>query len=175
MTYIVAYDGGGTKTRMNVIDLHGHIHFDRITTGSNIVSSGDAEFKRVIKGLFLDAKESLKITNDDIAYVFLGLSGADLAADYARLEKACSPIFGDCPFKIMNDAWIVLRSGLKTPYGACCIAGTGTNACAIDRLGHRAILRALSYMTGTFGGGLDIARDALHYAFRSEEKTFKQT
>jgi N-acetylglucosamine kinase-like BadF-type ATPase len=175
MKYVLAYDGGGTKTRINVVDLNGHIHFDRISTGSNIVSSGETEFKQIIGNLFLQAKESLNISDNDIALIFLGLSGADLKADYVRLENACASIFKEIPFKVLNDAWIVLRSGLKKPYGACCIAGTGTNACAMNEKGEKAILRALSYMTGTFGGGLDIARDALHYAFRAEEKTYKAT
>jgi len=175
MKYIFAYDGGGTKTRMNVIDLNGHIHFDQTTSGSNIVSSGEDIFVSIIQGLFDQAKRALNIADEDIAFIFLGLSGADLEDDYKRLENACLGIFGHIRFRVVNDAWIVLRSGLKKPYGACCIAGTGTNACAINQEGDHAILRALSYMTGTFGGGLDIARDALHYAFRAEEKTYKDT
>ncbi len=175
MKYIFAYDGGGTKTRINVVDLSGNILFDQITTGSNIVSAGDDEFKKIIEGLFLEAKFKLKIVDSDILTIYLGLSGADLDSDYLRLEQACKSIFKEIRFKVVNDAWIVLRSGLKTAYGACCIAGTGTNACAIDQSGNKAILRALSYITGTFGGGLDIARDALHYAFRASELTYKDT
>lgn len=175
MAYIFAYDGGGTKTRLNVVDLKGKIVLDMISTGSNIVSAGDQAFKDVIQGLFIKAKESLNIENRDISYVFLGLSGADLPSDYKRIEKACLDIFGNLKFKVLNDAWIILRSGLSQAYGACCICGTGTNACAINQQGKKTILRALSYITGTFGGGLDIARDALHYAFRSEEKTYIKT
>lgn len=175
MKYIIAYDGGGTKTRINVIDLTGNILFDRITIGSNIFSSGDDEFRKVIEGLFLEAKTQLAIEDKDITLIYLGLSGADLEEDYLRLETTCAAIFQNINFKVVNDAWIVLRSGLKTAYGACCIAGTGTNSCAIDKSGKKAILRALSYITGTFGGGLDIARDALHYAFRAEELTYQET
>ncbi|MFP4478060.1 MAG: BadF/BadG/BcrA/BcrD ATPase family protein [Candidatus Izemoplasmatales bacterium] len=175
MKYIIAYDGGGTKTRINVIDLQGNILFDKITRGSNIVSSGELEFKSVIEGLFLEAMKALTLKDEDIALIYLGLSGADLKEDYQRLENVCQSIFNGIKFRVVNDAWIILRSGLKKAYGACCIAGTGTNACAIDRSGRKAILRALSYITGTFGGGLDIARDALHYAFRANELTYKPT
>jgi N-acetylglucosamine kinase-like BadF-type ATPase len=175
MKYIIAYDGGGTKTRINVIDLEGNILFDKITTGSNIVSAGESEFEKIIKGLFLDAMKALTLIADDVSLIYLGLSGADLKEDYQRLEKVCSSIFNDIKFKVVNDSWIILRSGLNKAYGACCIAGTGTNACAIDQFGNKAILKALSYITGTFGGGLDIARDALHYAFRADELTYKDT
>ncbi len=175
MSYIFAYDGGGTKTRINVMDLHGNILFDEITTGSNIVSSGNVEFTKIIEGLFHRAKETLKINNQQIQLIYLGLSGADLKEDYQRLYNACKPIFQDIKHIIVNDAWIILRSGLKKPYGAVAICGTGTNSAAIDKDGKKAILRALSYTLGTFGGGLDIARDALHYAFRADELTYQDT
>jgi len=175
MGYIFAYDGGGSKTRLNVVDLKGNIVFDRIASGSNIASAGDTEFKNVIGGLFIEARTKLSLHDFDIDYIFLGLSGADLESDYARLNYACKEIFGKLKLKVMNDAWIILRSGLTEPYGAVCICGTGTNSAAMDRLGNMAILRSLGYTLGIYGGGLDIARDALHYAFRADELTFKDT
>jgi len=175
MKTIFAYDGGGTKTRLNVMDLEGNILFDRTASGCNIVSSGDTGFHEVISSLFLAAKTELQITDDMIAYVYLGLSGADLESDHERLYKACGPIFGNIRHKLVNDAWIIMRSGLKEPYGAVCIAGTGTNSAAIAKNGNKAILRSLNYTLGTYGGGLDIAREALHYAFRADELTFRDT
>ena len=175
MKYIFAYDGGGTKTRLNVMDYEGHIVFDKTTTGSNIVSSGELTFTSIIEGLFQDAKTALDINNSDISFVYLGLSGADLEEDYLRLYDVCRPIFGKIKIEIANDAWIILRSGLSKPYGAVCICGTGTNSAAINKFNEHAILRALSYTLGTYGGGLDIAREALHYAFRAEELTYKDT
>ncbi len=175
MKYIVAYDGGGTKTRINVIDLDGRILFDKITTGCNIISIGDVAFILVIRGLWKEALEVCNLQEEDILMVSLGLSGADLEEDYKHLYDVCKPIFGKVPYTIQNDAWIILRSGLKAPYGAVCICGTGTNSAAINKQGKRAILRAISYTLGTFGGGLDIARDALHYAFRADEQTYQNT
>lgn len=175
MKYIFAYDGGGTKTRINVADLNGNILFDKTTTGSNILGVGKMKFREIIEGLFVEAKQSLKIKNEDIAQVFLGLSGADLEEDYFNLYEACNPIFTGVKFEILNDAWIIMRSGLSESYGAVCICGTGTNSAAINKDGNKAILRSLSFTLGTKGGGLDIARDALHYAFRADELSYKET
>ena len=175
MKYIVAFDGGGTKTRMIVGDAEGHILYDKITTGSNIMSMGDGPFKQVIGGLFNTMLIDLNLSTNDIKHIYLGLSGADLKSDYDRLNNACSDLFDDCQFTVTNDAWIILRSGLNKPYGAVCICGTGTNSAAISSSGDRAILRSISYMLGTYGGGLEIAREALHYAYRAEEKTYKDT
>jgi N-acetylglucosamine kinase-like BadF-type ATPase len=175
MKYVFAFDGGGTKTRLLIGDLKGNIQCDKTTTGSNIFSIGNEPFQEIITTLYESGKQELDIRDEEIALVFLGLSGADLESDYKRLTEACKPIFKDVPFKIVNDAWIILRSGIKTPYGAVCICGTGTNSAAINKTGEKAILRALSYTLGTYGGGLDIAREALHYAFRADELTYEDT
>ncbi len=175
MKYIFAFDGGGTKTRMNVADLEGNILYDKIDDGSNIASSGNKKFKELIGGLYEVAIKELNIEKTEIAHIYLGLSGADLESDYARLNLVCAEIFDKLPFTVMNDAWIILRSGLKENYGAVCICGTGTNSAAVNREGKRAILRSLGYTLGIYGGGLDIAREALHHAFRAEELTYEDT
>ncbi len=175
MKYIFAYDGGGTKTRINVVDCEGNIVFDQETTGCNIMSVGDHEFIRVIGLLFDNAMEYLPISRKDILEIYLGLSGADLEEDVKRLHNACLQVFDDLPYTVVNDAWIIMRSGLKSPYGAVCIAGTGTNSAAMNKDGKKAILRALSFILGTYGGGLEIATEALHYAFRADELTYDET
>ena len=175
MKYIIAIDGGGTKTHLMLFDLFGKSYYQEIAEGSNHSAKGQAHFKKVIKSLFENAKTAIKISNDDLALVYLGLSGADLEEDFKILNDACKTIFEEVPFKIVNDAWIIMRSGVSTPYGAVAIAGTGTNSAAINQKGERAILRALSFTLGTYGGGLDIAREAMHYAFRSEELTYQKT
>jgi N-acetylglucosamine kinase-like BadF-type ATPase len=175
MRYIVAYDGGGSKTHIMVLNLQGEILFDKVGEGSNHQSLGGEKFKQVIGGLFLDAKKFLIIENSDIELIYLGLSGADLESDFDKLNKACATIFKDVPFKVVNDAWIIMRSGLNKPYGAVAISGTGTNSAAINHQGERAILRSLGFTLGIYGGGLDIAREAMHYAFRADELTYKDT
>ena len=175
MKYIVAFDGGGSKTHIALLDLSGNLLFQKIGEGCNQQSLGGNHFKRVIKGLFQDALGATNLTNSDIELIYLGLSGADLESDFEILNNACKEIFKETNFIVVNDAWIIMRSGLNTPYGAVAIAGTGTNSGAINKNGKKAILRAIGYTLGTYGGGLDIAREALHYAFRSEELTHDKT
>ena len=172
--YILAFDGGGTKTEVALIDIEGNILFNVIGNGSNHQGMSDDVFLSVIGGLYQDALNSTKLEPSDIDMIYLGLSGADLESDYKKLYDLCGRIF-KTKFIIVNDAWIILRSGLKENYGAVAICGTGTNSAAVNKMGDKAILRSLGYTTGTFGGGLDIARDALHYAFRCEEKSYMYT
>ncbi len=175
MKRIIAIDGGGTKTHLGVFDDRGRLLYETLGKGSNHASSDGRHFDRVLKGLFDDALETLGLVAGDIDYVFLGLSGADLESDFIKLEAACETMFGTIPFRVVNDAWLVLRSGLSKPYGAVAISGTGTNAAAINKEGKRAILRSLGYTLGIYGGGLDIAREGLHYAFRADELTYRDT
>ena len=175
MKHIMAYDGGGTKTHLAVFDELGHLLYEKLGLGCNHTSSDGYRFKSVIESLFTDALQTLHLSKENVDFIFLGLSGADLPSDFEILNKACHEIFFPVPFKIDNDAWIVMRSGLNSPYGAVAISGTGTNSAAMNKSGKKAILRSLGYTLGIYGGGLDIAREGLHYAFRADELTFMDT
>ncbi|MDO9628850.1 MAG: BadF/BadG/BcrA/BcrD ATPase family protein [Acholeplasmataceae bacterium] len=175
MKYIIAYDGGGTKTHFTIFDHYGNLKYEKIGSGCNHASTDGHLFQSVIENLFNEGKNELSISNDEISFIFLGLSGADLESDFIKLNKACKSIFHEIPFKVVNDAWIVMRSGLKSPYVAVAISGTGTNSAAMNHLGEKAILRSLGFTLGIYGGGLDIAREALHYAFRADEMTHMDT
>lgn len=175
MKYIIGFDGGGTKTRCVLGDFHGNIISDHIGRPSNHQTIGLEETKAVLNDLFHQVLASSNLSESDIGYVFLGLAGADLPSDFVKLNEICQSIFKTIKFEVVNDAWIIMRSGTKDPYGAVSIYGTGANAGAINTQGEMNILRALYYELGGGGGGGDIARDALHYTFRSNEKTFDYT
>lgn len=175
MKYIFAVDGGGTKTHLALFDLIGNLIYEVILEGSNHQSLGGKCYQDVIRrGLNLSL-EHAKIKREDIVFSFLGLSGADLPGDYELLTKSTQEVLLDIPFQIENDAWIIFRSAVDKPYGAVAIAGTGTNSAAINKDGKKAILNSLGFMFGTYGGGLEIAREAMHYAFRAKELSYRDT
>lgn len=175
MKYVIGFDGGGTKTRCVLGDLQGNIIADHIDGPSNHQIIGPEKTKNVLKTLYKKTLESSNINEDDISFVFLGLSGADLPEDFDLLNTICKNIFRHIPFEVVNDSWIIMRSGLKKPHGAVSIYGTGANAAAINKDGQMSILRALNYNLGGAGGGPEIARAALHFAFRANEKTYQST
>ncbi len=172
---IIAIDGGGTKTHLGVFDLEGRLLYQGLSTGCNHQSLGVETYRMVIEQIVNDACDALNIELHQIIYAHLGISGADLPEDFQRLNEATKKIFKEVPFEIENDAWLILRSGLKNAFGAVTISGTGTNSAAMNEQGQKAILRSLGFTLGIYGGGLDIAREALHYAFRADELTYKKT
>jgi len=171
----MAIDGGGTKTQLAIFDTEGRCIHQIIGVGSNHQSADINHVKRILSSLIESALLSCHLEKTDILYCYLGLSGADLPEDFELLNGVCKSVLENIPFTVNNDAWLILRSGLKSPVGAVCISGTGTNSAAVNPDGKRAILRSLGFTLGIYGGGLDIAREALHYAFRADEMTYRDT
>ncbi len=171
MKNVIAFDGGGTKTRGVISDTSGKILADCLGPPSNNHTSGPDETKNVLNTLFCKCLAEAGLSANEVSMAVLGLAGLDLPSDFKLLNNICKKIFHDLPFKIVNDAWIIMRSGLSAHWGAVSIYGTGANAAAIHPDGTKNILRALSYQLGGYGGGGDIANEALHHAFRSQERT----
>lgn len=59
--------------------------------------------------------------------------------------------------------------------GVVSICGTGAGHAGMNRKGERVTLRNLYYITGNYGGGGDLYKQALHYAFRSDEGTYEKS
>lgn len=175
MKYIMAIDGGGSKTRCILGSLQGEIIVDLTTAPSNHQIIGIDKTTEVISNLYQNILTIGNCQPKDIAYVVLGLAGADTHHDFSLLNKMASDIFSSVPFEVINDAWLIMRSGTDKFYGAVSIYGTGANAASINKQGQMKILRALDYHLGGGGGGNEIALTGLHYAFRSNELTYKKT
>ncbi len=175
MSYVAAIDGGATKTRCLIGDLNGNILGDYTLGASNHQTAGPEQAREILENVYLKALEQAQLTNNEIKFAYLGLSGADLPSDFNLLNKFCIDIFKEIPFKVVNDAWIAMRSGLKGTWGAISICGTGSNSAACSPDGRANILSALSYELGNYGGGGHIAEKALHYAFRAHEGTGGET
>lgn len=172
--FIAAIDGGATKTHCIIGDEKGTILSQGISSCSNYQIVGAEYAKSSILESLKNAASKIGISADMVDFVLLGLAGADMESDFVVLNKICSEIL-KIPFKIVNDCWIGLRAGVPENYGVVTVLGTGTNTAGRTRDGKEAILRSMSYELGNRGGGTDILRDALHFAFRSEEGTGPKT
>lgn len=173
--YIAGIDGGGTKTHCIIGDEKGNVLSESLSSSSNYQIVGEEYAKASISECFFEAMRQLNIDLSQIDFVFLGLSGADLEADFIILNRLCSEIFGRTPFKIVNDCWIGFRAGIEESFGIVTICGTGANTAGRAKDGRECILRSLTYQLGNRGGGIDLAMDAFHFAYRSEEGTGVKT
>lgn len=171
--YVIGIDGGGTKTRGVLSLLTGEVIADVTVGPSNYQLIGSKKAQKTFQVLLEALTGNINI--DDLQFIYFGLSGADLPTDFETIYQFLSPLVGDIPHLVENDTWCVFRSALQQQWGVVSLYGTGSNAGAVELNGKKHILRALGYATGGFGGGDEIAMTALHYAFRADEGTYKQT
>jgi len=176
--YIIGIDGGGTKTHCIIGDKKGNILAEGFGGPANYQVVGLERTRESIENAVekackqLEEKTNQEINLEVVEQVILGLSGADQAVDFKKLNDLCQPLFGQTPFTIYNDTWIGLRSGSEDNYGVISICGTGAAHAGRDQSGKTLILRNIDYITGNLGGGSGLVEDALHYAFRSNEETY---
>ncbi|MCX7747276.1 MAG: ATPase [Clostridia bacterium] len=175
MKLFAAIDGGGTKTRCIIGDENGNIFGDYTGAASNHQLVGKERAAASIEECFVHTLKGAGFTKEEMHFIYLGLSGADLPSDFEILKDICKPIFDPVLFEIVNDTWISLRSGLNDTWGAVSICGTGANAAARHPDGKNFILPSISYELGNYGGGGHLTEKALHRAFRANEGTGSST
>lgn len=173
--YVVGIDGGGTKTACMLVDLEGNAFTCSTSGGSNHQIDGLSVAMENVCQAIDNACQQLGATHDEIAFVFLGLAGADMQEDFELLRSGLNHALGGIPFEVVNDLWIVFSSAVDTNWGAVSICGTGSNMAVKTREGELYSVRALRYILGNYGGGHHLAEIALHHAFRFEEGTGQYT
>lgn len=173
MKYIFGIDGGGTKTHCYIGNEEGSILGEGFGGPCNYQICGIDVTRESIKQALFAALKTSGIELEQLNNGVLGLSGADDTIDYKILNELCKEILGDIKFEVLNDTWIGLRTGAS--FGIVSICGTGAAHAGKNQKGKSIILRNLTYEIGNRGGGGDLVPSALHYAFRSDEGTYKKS
>lgn len=173
--YVLGIDAGGTKTHCVIADENENILAEGLAGASQHQLFG---IRQTEENLQLSVSAALKeadLTLQDLSYAVLGMSGADGEDDLALLNPVAEKVLPGVPFRIVHDAWIGMYSALKEPFGVVSICGTGAGHAGRNRQGDELTLRNLDYRLGNYGGGGDLVEKALHYAFRSDEGTYKKS
>lgn len=170
--YILGVDGGGTKVHAVIGNETGQILAEGFGGPGNYQICGQAQCSRSIDKAISDCLEQLRISIKDISYGVFGLSGYDEPYDYDVLDALVGKIMLDVPHDVMHDSWIGLRSVSEENFGIVSICGTGGATTGRNLKGDSLALRNLGYITGNRGGGHELVREAIHYAYRSEEGTY---
>jgi len=181
MAYFLGVDGGATKTLAVVGDATGRILGTGRAGPSNhqivgldvAMFSVGAAIRKALAEAGVAAPAPGLAPGAVAERAVFGLAGADFPVDFERLSGAegCAQLMGGQPFRVVNDCWIALRGGTKRGYGVVAINGTGANTAGRNSRGEQKILRGMGYEFGNRGGGADVIKEALHWAFRAEEGT----
>lgn len=173
--YVLGVDAGGTKTHCVIADENENILAEGLAGASQHQLFGIRQTEKNLQLAVSAALKEADLTLQDLSYAVLGMSGADGEDDLALLNPAAEKVLPGVPFRVVHDAWIGMYSALKEPFGVVSICGTGAGHAGRNRQGDELTLRNLDYRLGNYGGGGDLVEKALHYAFRSDEGTYKKS
>ena len=167
-------DAGGSQTRWALVDTQGHLLDQGHVAGMSGLQlqseTGRANLRTTLQALAHAIREPVQGQPLALFGGFTGLTTAqDNAAMLAMLQEVLPLSVGHAT--LTHDMEIAYRSAFQPAAGYLVYAGTGTMAAFMDRQGqfHRAGGRG--GLLGDEGGGYWIAREALTWVWRQEDRT----
>jgi N-acetylglucosamine kinase-like BadF-type ATPase len=97
------------------------------------------------------------------------VAGADFPADVRALTHAIAAAGVAERVTVHNDAFAPLRAGAPEGWGIVVICGAGVNAAGVGPDGRTARLAGIGDLSGDWGGGQGIGREALASAVRARD------
>ena len=166
--YVLAIDGGGTKTDVIALSTDGRMLARRRGATSSPQAIGLARAVAELDSLAEPIVEELGPAG--LVQTNIYLSGLDTPEEIDALKGAIAgrAWLGGVPV-LENDLFALLRTGTGSPNAAVVVIGTGINAAAVREDGETARFLALGTITGDRGGGSALGSDALWHAARSED------
>ncbi|HEY2073446.1 MAG TPA: BadF/BadG/BcrA/BcrD ATPase family protein [Gaiellaceae bacterium] len=162
MRHAIAVDGGNSKTDVALVREDGEVVVTARGAGSSPQHLGVAGSLAVIEGL-LDGME-LPV---DVAELLL--AGVDFPSEEEAVRAGIEARGWAARVSVDNDTFAVLRAGTDARWGVAVVCGAGMNCVGVAPDGRQARFRALGWTTGDWGGGVDVGRDAVWAAARSED------
>lgn len=97
------------------------------------------------------------------------VAGADFPADVRALTNAFEGARVASRVAVHNDAFAALRAGAPSGWGVVVVCGAGVNAAGVGPDGRMARLAGIGDLSGDWGGGEGIGREALAAAVRARD------
>lgn len=169
MRYVLGVDGGNSKTLAVIGDVTGSIVGVARTDGSNFEGLGLDAAMRIIRSGVDRALTHAGIGPDDLDAAYYALAGADLEEDFELLLPPLKGLGYGRLVELNNDAAASLRSGTDNPNAVVVGWGSGSNGMGRNADGREVRLPALGEISGDWGGGDDIAREAIWLVARAHD------
>lgn len=175
MGYIVGIDGGGTKTKLVVIDEEGEELFASKSGPSNILSSGyeraRASIHEVIKNAVIDNKLDFK----SCLGMCIGVAGGGRAAVREQIEAIIRETGYEGRLIVTHDGETSLIGGTKGEAGLLIVAGTGAICYGINDLGCRVRVSGWGHLIGDEGSAYSIGIRILRAVMKSYDGRLENT
>ncbi|MFH2021808.1 MAG: BadF/BadG/BcrA/BcrD ATPase family protein [Patescibacteria group bacterium] len=171
MEYVLAADGGATKTSVLVADLSGQ----EVGQGSAgptslaTASVGAASFN--LREAIRQATQQLP-EGYVIKKAVMGLAGLDTEQEMVKSLEVFDPIlkfFKIEDFKLVNDSLIALAGGTDNPNAAVLISGTGSICYGRNDQGASARVSGMDYLLADQGSAYYIGYRVIRHAVKSHD------
>ena len=168
MKYYAGIDGGGTKTKVVIIDENENLVFEN-TSGPSSIDTVDnnttlASFNQALEPFFK------KNRNVSFQAVFIGVGGIVSEQDCKQVEIFSRHIIGVSEHTLMrarNDMENALYSGLLFDEGIALICGTGMVAFGKNKEGSTHKAGGWGYREGDLGSSYDLGMRSLRHVIKA--------
>ncbi|MGN4124340.1 N-acetylglucosamine kinase [Lysinibacillus sphaericus] len=174
--YILAIDGGGTKTSAVICDEHGCIYAKVVTSRSNPTAMDAQSFESTIHDLLQQLQTQNPQVFAALHSCFAGMAGVKERQAEQKV-KAIMRQYVDKTTAIVieNDACIALYAGTLGQEGIVQIAGTGAITMGYDSQQNYHRVGGWGYLFDDEGSGYDLGNQALKAVFQSYDRRAKPT
>ena len=175
MKYILAIDGGGSRTRCLAINREGVIYGTSESGPSNHLLVDRNTVRQSLDAAVTESIANAGIERSDIAVISVGLAGVDYDG---RGSDEMTGLFRDLGFEntiISGDMVIAHAGALAGKPGVLALAGTGSAILGVGDDGERAKVGGWGPIFGDEGSAYGIAQNCLRAAARSFDGRGKRT
>lgn len=169
MNCYIGIDGGGTKTRLRMVDEQNTVLYETIGGGTNPYTAPPAEVEELLKSMIAEAKAAMP-TGATLGGVCMGAAGADTEADYAFFTRVLKEATDSDRVLAVNDGYASLFASLGEQAGVVIAAGTGSIAWGKSDDGTVVRLGGWGYLFSDEGSGYRMVVDALDVVCRTIDR-----
>ncbi len=168
---VVAVDGGGSKTDAAVVSRgDGAVLGRHRGPGCSQHDLGPERAAQVVDDCVVSALQEAGVDAGQVSHAGCYLAAIDLPDEQAAMTALLgSTSWGARSLTVENDLFALLRAGTDRTPAAVVVCGTGINGLALAADGTVARLVALGRCSGDWGGGAELAQEALWCAARAED------
>jgi len=159
--YFLGVDGGGTKTQAAVMDSSGRVLGEGASGASNPLRVGIDQAMENIVSAAAQASEDAGLRINQITSAVVALAGISHPIHFHAVKQALDRALGVKDIELVTDAQAALVGALNGQAGVVIIAGTGSIALGVNRVGEMARSGGWGPELSDEGSGYDIARRAL--------------
>jgi N-acetylglucosamine kinase-like BadF-type ATPase len=175
---VLAVDGGNSKTDLALVRADGEVVALVRGPQSSPHYLGVDGCLRVLKELLARALAEAGIQDGSAPVAEIGellLAGVDFPSEEEQIRVAADRRRLASTVAVGNDTFAVLRAGTERGWGVAVVCGAGINCVGVAPDGRLARFPALGWITGDWGGGGDVGREAVYAAARSEDGRGEKT